>query len=134
MVDIPDDIDLVDYDEVDLEEEPEEDVDIKLEDDAELMFPYEVEGDKTVPPGDVSFDSVSFKSESEDKEVDVAPEATAGTTTQKPYAICEAYLRRDLEASRARARFMEAELGTCQTEIALLKSKDKIGEKERELL
>nr|GEZ31059.1 hypothetical protein [Tanacetum cinerariifolium] len=31
-------------------------------------------------------------------------------------------------------RVMEAELGTCQTEIALLKSKDKIGEKENELL
>ncbi|GKA69860.1 putative reverse transcriptase domain-containing protein [Tanacetum coccineum] len=87
------------------------------------------------------------------------PEATAGTITQKPYAICdfskglfevgESYsardsshvdglapwaLRHDLEASRARARVMEAELGTCQTEIALLKSKDKIGEKERELL
>ncbi|GKE93417.1 hypothetical protein Tco_1574512 [Tanacetum coccineum] len=29
---------------------------------------------------------------------------------------------------------MKAELGTCQTEIALLKSKNKIGEKERELL
>ncbi|GKA86583.1 hypothetical protein Tco_0808294 [Tanacetum coccineum] len=29
---------------------------------------------------------------------------------------------------------MEAELGTCQTEIALLKSKNKMGEKERELL
>ncbi|GKF32080.1 hypothetical protein Tco_0101878 [Tanacetum coccineum] len=29
---------------------------------------------------------------------------------------------------------MEAELGTCQTEIALLKSKNKIREKERELL
>nr|GEY39874.1 reverse transcriptase domain-containing protein [Tanacetum cinerariifolium] len=29
---------------------------------------------------------------------------------------------------------MEAELGTCQTEIALLKSKDKIREKEREVL
>ncbi|GJS09600.1 hypothetical protein Tco_0366396, partial [Tanacetum coccineum] len=43
-------------------------------------------------------------------------------------------LRRDLEASRAQARVMEAELGTCQTEIALLKSKNKIGEKERELL
>ncbi|GJS16720.1 putative reverse transcriptase domain-containing protein [Tanacetum coccineum] len=43
-------------------------------------------------------------------------------------------LRRDLEASRAQARVMEAELGTCQTEIALLKSKDKIGEKEMELL
>nr|GEZ95829.1 hypothetical protein [Tanacetum cinerariifolium] len=33
-----------------------------------------VEGDKTPPPGDVSSDSVS--SESEDEEVDVAPEAT----------------------------------------------------------
>ncbi|GKD74376.1 hypothetical protein Tco_1332658, partial [Tanacetum coccineum] len=43
-------------------------------------------------------------------------------------------LRRDLEASCAQARVMEAELGTCQTEIALLKSKNKIGEKERELL
>ncbi|GJV27141.1 hypothetical protein Tco_1383589 [Tanacetum coccineum] len=38
-------------------------------------------------------------------------------------------LRRDLKASRAQARVMEAELGTCQTEIALLKSKNKIGEK-----
>ncbi|GJX81549.1 putative reverse transcriptase domain-containing protein [Tanacetum coccineum] len=91
MVDIPDDIDLVDYDEEDPEEdpeeEPEEDVDIELEDDAELIFPYEVEGDKTPPPGDVSSDSVSSDSESEDEEVDVAPEATAGTITQKPYAI-----------------------------------------------
>ncbi|GKG39681.1 hypothetical protein Tco_0463826, partial [Tanacetum coccineum] len=30
-------------------------------------------------------------------------------------------LRRDLETSRARARLTEAELGTCQTEITLLK-------------
>ncbi|GKE64918.1 hypothetical protein Tco_1519079 [Tanacetum coccineum] len=90
MVDIPDDIDLVDYNEEDHEEdpeedpeeEPEEDVDIKIEDDAELIFPYEVEGDKTLPPGDVSSDS-----ESEDKEVDVAPEDTLGTITQKPYVI-----------------------------------------------
>ncbi|GJS12015.1 hypothetical protein Tco_0368811 [Tanacetum coccineum] len=43
-------------------------------------------------------------------------------------------LRRDLETSRARARLTEAELSTNQTEIALLKSKDKIGEKEREIL
>nr|GEY01599.1 hypothetical protein [Tanacetum cinerariifolium] len=163
MVDIPDDIDLVDYDEEDPEEdpeeEPEEDVDIELEDDAELIFPYEVEGNKTPPPKDVSSDSVSSKSESEDEEVDVAPEATAGTTTQKPYAIHDFLrglfevgesssardlsnvdglapwaLRRDLEASRARAKVMEAELGTCQTEIALLKSKDKIRDQERELL
>ncbi|GJR22440.1 hypothetical protein Tco_0970967 [Tanacetum coccineum] len=143
MVDIPDDIDLVDYDkedpEEDPEEEPEEDVEIELEDDAELIFPYEVEGDKTPPPGDVSSDSVSSDSESEDEEVDVAPEATAGTITQKPYATrtfprAPWALRRDLEASRARAREMEAKWGTCQTEIALLKSKNKIGEKERELL
>ncbi|GKF97134.1 hypothetical protein Tco_0292955, partial [Tanacetum coccineum] len=116
MVDIPDDIDLVDYD--------EEDVDIELEDDAELIFPYEVEGDKTPPPRDVSSDS-----ESEDEEVDVAPEATVGTTTEKPYAIrnfsrglfevgesssardsshvdglAPRALRRDLEASHAQAR------------------------------
>nr|GEW35615.1 hypothetical protein [Tanacetum cinerariifolium] len=159
MVDIPDDIELVDYDEEDpennLEEEPKEDVDIELEDDAELIFPYKVEGDKTPPPGDMSSDLVSSKSESEDEEVNIAPEASSGTITQKPYVIRDFLrglfevgesssardssnvdglapwaLRRDLEASRARARVMEAELGTCQTEMALLKSKDKIREKK----
>ncbi|GKC11983.1 hypothetical protein Tco_1008765, partial [Tanacetum coccineum] len=125
MVDIPDDIDLVDYD-----------------------------GDKTPPPGDVSSDS-----ESEDEEVDVAPDATIGTVTQRPFVVRDfprgilkigesssahdsSYvgglapwaLRRDLETSRARARLTEAELSTNQTEIAILKSKNKIGEKERELL
>ncbi|GJR72554.1 hypothetical protein Tco_0084919 [Tanacetum coccineum] len=167
MVDIPDDIDLVDYDEEDPDEdpeedpkeEPEEDVDIELKDDAELIFPYEVEGDKTPPPRDVSSDSVSSDFELEDEEVDVVPEATVRTITQKPYAIRDFprglfkvgesssardsshvdvlapwALRRDLEASRAQARVMEDELGTCQTEIALLKSKNKIREKERELL
>ncbi|GJZ87783.1 hypothetical protein Tco_0659393 [Tanacetum coccineum] len=82
---------LLDYDkedpEEDPEEEPDEDVDIKLKDDAKLIFPYEVEGDKTPPPGDVSSDLVSSDSESEDEEVDVAPEATVRTITQKPYAI-----------------------------------------------
>ncbi|GKA66398.1 putative reverse transcriptase domain-containing protein [Tanacetum coccineum] len=150
---------MADYDKEDPEEEPEEDVDIELEDDAELIFPYEVEGDKTLPPGDVSSDSVSSNSESEDKEVDVVPEATAGAITQKPYAIRDFLrglfkvgesssardsshvdglapwaLRRYLEASRAQARVMEAELGTYQTEIALLKSENKIGKKEKELL
>nr|GFD09656.1 hypothetical protein [Tanacetum cinerariifolium] len=103
MVDILNDIDLVDYDEEDPEEDPEEepkkelkeDVDIELEDDVELIFPYEVEGDKTPPPEDVSSDSVegdktppprdvssgSVSSYSESEEVDVAPEATAGTIT-----------------------------------------------------
>ncbi|GJZ56382.1 hypothetical protein Tco_0611575, partial [Tanacetum coccineum] len=160
MVDIPDDIDLVDYDDEDPEEDPEEDVDIELKDDVELIFPYEVEGDKTPLPGDMSSDS---ESEDEDidvaPEVDVAPKATVGTSTQKPYAIrdfprglyevgesssaCDSSyvggltpwaLRRDLETSRVRARLTEAELSTNQTEISLLKSKNKIGEKERELL
>ncbi|GJV77561.1 putative reverse transcriptase domain-containing protein [Tanacetum coccineum] len=54
MVDIPDDIDLVDYDNEDPEEDPEED-----------------------PKEDVDIGL----------EVDVAPEATVGTSTQKPYAI-----------------------------------------------
>ncbi|GKG33867.1 hypothetical protein Tco_0434026, partial [Tanacetum coccineum] len=91
MVDIPDDIDLVDYNEEypeeDPKEDPEEDVDIELEDDVDLIFPYEVEGDKTRPPRDVSSDSASSDSDSKDEGVDVAPEATAGTITQKPYAI-----------------------------------------------
>ncbi|GJU80349.1 hypothetical protein Tco_1282714 [Tanacetum coccineum] len=200
MVDISDDVDLVDYDgddeenpeedpEEDPEEEPEpnngleinkdEDVEIELNDDAELIFPYEVEGDKTPPPRDessdseppnaeppnaessdsVSSDSESSDSESEDEEADIAPEATVGTVTQRPFAVRDfprgilevgesssardsSYvgglapwaLRRDLETSRLRARLTEAELSTNQAEIALLKSKNMIGKKERELL
>ncbi|GKA81571.1 hypothetical protein Tco_0788263 [Tanacetum coccineum] len=139
MVDIPDDVDLVDYDgddEENPEEDPkeelepnsglvnqfaphvdphqpgvmigwledieDEDVEIELDDDAELIFPYEVEGDKTLPHGGVSSnskppnaeppnaessDSVSSDSESEEKEADVAPEDTFGTITQRPYAV-----------------------------------------------
>ncbi|GKG09963.1 hypothetical protein Tco_0338709, partial [Tanacetum coccineum] len=77
----------------------DEDVEIEVDDDAELIFPYEVEGDQTPPPRDESFDSdppnaesfnsISSNSESEDEEVDVAPEATVGTSTQKSYAICD---------------------------------------------
>ncbi|GJX48638.1 putative reverse transcriptase domain-containing protein [Tanacetum coccineum] len=126
----------------------DEDVEIELDDDAELIFPYEVEGDKTPPPGGVSSnseppnaeppnaessDSVSSDSELEDEEADVAPEDTFGTITQRPYAVRD-FSRGVLEASRTRSRVTEAELGKCQTEIALLKSKNKIGEKEREIL
>ncbi|GJV36825.1 hypothetical protein Tco_1409302 [Tanacetum coccineum] len=184
MVDIPDDVDLVDYDgddeenpkenteedpEEDPEEEPEpnnghgnqvaqhpnpqpdnmngwleedddmnenvndediedEDVEIEVDDDAELIFPYEVEGDKTLPHGGVSSnskppnaeppnaessDSVSSDSESEEKEADIAPEDTFGTITQRPYVVRD-FLRGVFE-------------------IDLLKSKNKIGEKEREI-
>ncbi|GKG45430.1 hypothetical protein Tco_0495508, partial [Tanacetum coccineum] len=117
-------------------------------DDAELIFPYEVEGDKTPPPRDESSDSEppnaeppnaeppnaeSSDSESEDEEADIAPEATVGTVTQRPFAVLNfprgilevgesssardsSYvggltpwaLRRDLDATRARARLTEA--------------------------
>ncbi|GKD07867.1 hypothetical protein Tco_1187552 [Tanacetum coccineum] len=134
MVDIPDHIDLVDYDEEDPEEEPEEDVDIELEDDAELIFPYEVEGDKTPPPGDVSSDSVSSDSESGDEGLFKVGESSSARDSSHVDGLAPWALRRDLEASSAQAIVMEAELGTCQTKIALLKSKNKIREKERELL
>nr|GEZ41613.1 reverse transcriptase domain-containing protein [Tanacetum cinerariifolium] len=137
----------------------DEDVEVEVDDEVELVFPYEMEGDQTPPPKDESSDSVSSDSESEDEEADIAPEATAGTVAQRPFAILdfprgivevgESYaarnssyvgglapwvLRRDLETSRARARLIEAELSTTQAEIALLKSKNKIKEKERKLL
>ncbi|GKF37109.1 hypothetical protein Tco_0113867, partial [Tanacetum coccineum] len=142
MVDIPDDIDLADYDKEYLEEEPkeepeeepEEDVDIELEDDAELIFPYEVEGDKTPPPGDVSSNYVSSDSELEDEGLIEVGESYSARDSSHVGGLAPWALRRDVEASRAQARVMEADLGTCQTEIALLKSKNKIGEKERELL
>ncbi|GJS26088.1 hypothetical protein Tco_0486708 [Tanacetum coccineum] len=131
----------------------DKDVEMEVDEDVELIFPYE-------SSNSVSSDSES-KDEEIDvaPEVDVAPEATIGTSTQKPYVVRDfprglyevgesssardlSYvgglapwdLRRDLETSCARARLTEAELGTCQAEIALLKSKNKIGEKERELL
>nr|GEV14616.1 hypothetical protein [Tanacetum cinerariifolium] len=143
MVDIPDDIDLVDYDKEyseedpkeepgeEPEEEPEEDVDIELEDDVELIFPYEVDGDKTSPPRDVSSASVSSEFESEDEEVG---ESSSARDSSNVDGLAPWALRHDLEALRARARVMKAELGTYQTEIALLKSKDKIRKKERGLL
>ncbi|GJW67925.1 hypothetical protein Tco_0122349 [Tanacetum coccineum] len=82
----------------------DEDVKIELDDDAELIFPYEVEGDKTLlhggvssnsklsnaePPNVESSDFVSFDSESEEKEADVEPEDSFGTITQRPYAVRE---------------------------------------------
>ncbi|GJV53657.1 putative reverse transcriptase domain-containing protein [Tanacetum coccineum] len=75
----------------------DEDVEIEVDDDAELIFPYEVEGDQTPPPRDESSNSeppnaessnsVSSDSELEDEETDVAPEDTFRTITQKPYAV-----------------------------------------------
>ncbi|GJU39865.1 putative reverse transcriptase domain-containing protein [Tanacetum coccineum] len=109
MVNIPDDIDLVDYDEEDPEEdpeeEPEEDIETELEDDAELIFSYEVEGDKTPPPGDVSSDF-----ESEDEEVDVVGESSSARDSSHVDGLAPWALRRDLEASRNKIKEKEREL------------------------
>nr|GEY63813.1 hypothetical protein [Tanacetum cinerariifolium] len=50
----------------------------------------------TLPPRDESSDSVSSDSESEGEEVDIPPEATAGTLAQRPFAIYD-FLRGTVE-------------------------------------
>ncbi|GKB30352.1 hypothetical protein Tco_0869753 [Tanacetum coccineum] len=84
----------------------DEDVKIEVDDDVELIFPYEVEGDQTPPPRDESSDSEHkmrvTDSKSDDDEFVVAPWLSWWTA---PWA-----LRRDLEATRTRARLIEAEL------------------------
>ncbi|GJS56935.1 hypothetical protein Tco_0651719 [Tanacetum coccineum] len=99
----------------------DEDVEIELDDDAELIFPYEVEGDKNLPHGGVSSNSKP-------------PNASHLLLSHLIQCNIPIQSRgKGCAVSRARSRVTEAELGTCQTEIALLKSKNKIGEKEREI-
>ncbi|GJZ51534.1 hypothetical protein Tco_0606049, partial [Tanacetum coccineum] len=100
----------------------DEDVEIELDDDAELIFPYEVEGDKTPPPGGVSSNSEPPNAE--------PPNAESSDSVSSDSELED----EEADAPRTRSRVTEAELGKCQTKIALLKSKNKIGEKEREIL
>nr|GEW16200.1 putative reverse transcriptase domain-containing protein [Tanacetum cinerariifolium] len=122
-----------------------EDVEVEVDDEAELIFPYDIEGDQTPLPRDESFDSkpprdkssdfVSPDSESEDNEADIAPEATARTVAQRPFAIRD-FLRGIVEVAESSAArdSSYAELSTTQAEIALLKLNNKIKEKKRKLL
>ncbi|GKB32324.1 putative reverse transcriptase domain-containing protein [Tanacetum coccineum] len=124
----------------------DEDVEIEVGDEAELIFPYEVEGDQTPPPRDESSDSeppnaessdaVSSDSESEDEEAELHLGLLLGLLPKGRLlsVISRGALRRDLEATRTRARLIETEVGTNRTETALLDSKIKIGEKERKIL
>nr|GEZ41475.1 putative zinc finger, CCHC-type, retrotransposon Gag domain protein [Tanacetum cinerariifolium] len=148
--------DLVDNnDDVEEEDDENEDVDIKEDEDAEIIFPYEVQGDQTSPPRDESSDS-EFEAEEADDELDVeetviepeaegadveleaeepdgAPEATIGTGSQRPFAIRNFPMgfHEAGESSTARdPQFLE----TSRTEIALLGSKAKIRKIEREIL
>nr|GFD05174.1 hypothetical protein [Tanacetum cinerariifolium] len=78
------------------EDDENEDVNIKEDDDAEIIFPYEVQGDQTSPPGDESSNS-EFEAEEADDELEIeeasaeepdsAPEATIGTGSQRLFAV-----------------------------------------------
>nr|GFC12432.1 hypothetical protein [Tanacetum cinerariifolium] len=93
-----------DHDDVEEEDDENEDVDIEEDDNAEIIFPYQVQGDQTSPPRDESSDS-EFEAEEADDELVVeeagvkpkaeradveleaeephgAPEATIGTGSQ----------------------------------------------------
>nr|GFB47922.1 hypothetical protein [Tanacetum cinerariifolium] len=67
-----------DNDDVEEEDDENEDVDIEEDDDAEIIFPYEVQGDQTPPPRDESSDSEFEAEEANDKleveEASVEPE------------------------------------------------------------
>nr|GEY06930.1 reverse transcriptase domain-containing protein [Tanacetum cinerariifolium] len=96
---VDDDDDVVD------EDDENEDVDIEEDDNAEIIFPYEVQGDQTPPPKDESSDSEFEAEEADDelevKEADAEPEieeasvepeveeaeATIGTGSQRPFAV-----------------------------------------------
>nr|GFB56384.1 hypothetical protein [Tanacetum cinerariifolium] len=156
----------VDDDDDDVEEEEDEenkDADIEEDDDAEIIFPYEVQGDQTSLPRDESSDSDS-DSEAEEaddepeveeaddelevEEAGVEPEAEGANVeleAEEPDGVPEATigtgsqrlfvaLRRDLEALRRQKRIREAESETSRTEVALLGSEAKIGKMEREIL
>ncbi|GJY73830.1 hypothetical protein Tco_0478261 [Tanacetum coccineum] len=104
MVDIPNDVDLVDYDgddeenpEEDLKEDPEEDPKEDPEEEPEpnnglvnQFSPYvdpHQPGVMIEPHNAESSESVSSDSELEDEEADVAPEDTFRTITQRPYIV-----------------------------------------------
>nr|GEW24661.1 ribonuclease H-like domain, reverse transcriptase, RNA-dependent DNA polymerase [Tanacetum cinerariifolium] len=59
-----------DDDDVEEEDDENEDVDIEEDDDAEIIFPYEVQGDQTPPLRDESSDS-EFEAEEADDELEV---------------------------------------------------------------
>nr|GFC49517.1 hypothetical protein [Tanacetum cinerariifolium] len=144
-----------DDDDVEEEDDENEDVEIEEDDDAEIIFPYEVQGDQTPPPRDESSDS-KCKAEEADDELEVEkagvepeveeasdkPEAEGADVeleAEEPDGAPEATIgtgsqRRDLEALNRQKRIREAESKTSRTEIALLGSRAMIGKMERKIL
>nr|GEY40824.1 hypothetical protein [Tanacetum cinerariifolium] len=149
----------IEDEDVEVEVDDEAELIFHYEVEGDQTLPPRDESFDSEPPRDKSSDSVSSDSESEDEEANITQEATVGTVTQRPFAIRDfprgivevgessaardsSYvggltpwaLRRDLDTSYALSRLTEAELSKTQAEIALLKSKNKIREKERKLL
>nr|GFC24216.1 putative reverse transcriptase domain-containing protein [Tanacetum cinerariifolium] len=106
--------------------------DIEEDDDAEIIFPYEVQGDQTSPPRNESFDYEAEEVDDEPEEAGVEPEAEGAdveleagepdgesSTARDPQFIgglAPWALRRDLEALRRHERIREAESETSRTE------------------
>nr|GEX84969.1 hypothetical protein [Tanacetum cinerariifolium] len=142
-----------DHDDVE-EDDENEDVDIEEDDDANIIFPYEVQGDQTPPPGDDSSNSEFEGEEADDEleveEVGVEPEAKGvdveleaeepdgeSFTARDPQfvgGLVTWEFRYDLEVLHRQERIREAESGTSRTEIAFLGSEARIGKMEREIL
>nr|GEY02198.1 hypothetical protein [Tanacetum cinerariifolium] len=125
-----------DDDDVEEEDKENKDTDIEEDDDAEIIFPYEVQGDQTPPPRDESSD---FDFEPEAEEADDEPEAEEADDELE---VEEAGDEPEAEGADVELEVEEpdgapkATMGTVfrWTEVALLGSEAKIGKMEREIL
>nr|GEV31037.1 putative reverse transcriptase domain-containing protein [Tanacetum cinerariifolium] len=107
----------------------DEDVEVEVDDEAELIFPYEMEGDQTPPhrdessdfepPRDESSNFVSSDSESEDEEADIAPEG---------YCNCFEHLRviEDLSTCLGNLKYRRGVLMRKMKEVSDAKVADSI--------
>ncbi|GJS10382.1 hypothetical protein Tco_0367178 [Tanacetum coccineum] len=126
MVDIPDDVDLVDYDGDDEEnpkEDPKEDPEEELEPNNGLVNPTVPTCDPHLPVFRLVLEGMMVGESSSTHDSSLywwIGHLGFGGVIWRTFIL--------------RARLREAELSTNQAEIALLKSKNKIGKKERELL
>nr|GEY10025.1 hypothetical protein [Tanacetum cinerariifolium] len=147
-----------DDDDVDEQDNENEDVDIEEDDDVEIIFPYEVQGDQTLPPRDESSDSNSKpEAEEADDELEVeeagvepeaegadveleaeepngVSEATIGTGSQRPFAVRDFPIEREILHYDLSG--VEETLGKVVERLKVLKSEEnttlrkKLAEKE----
>ncbi|GJV28196.1 putative reverse transcriptase domain-containing protein [Tanacetum coccineum] len=91
----------------------DEEVEIEVDDDAELIFPYEVEGDQTPPPRDESSDSKPPNAESHLGILEVGESSSARVPILMLVDLdCTlGSLRRDLETEEKRTEILDHDLG-----------------------